>query len=467
MTSTRVQVALYDLSGGMAGQLSAPLLGGPEHAIEIIPHTGILAFGREYFFGGGGGISAEDPGYFRSSRGIAPIQIIDLGTTLVSQLEFEGWCVQQMRGGSYAGTAYDLFHRNCNHFSHDAALKGLRLSKGVPQFVLEVPQKVLASPMGQMMQPMLQGMQVGGGSTFVPTGTSMGGSGGASSRSAAAAAEQPNPWASTTTSSSSTNKRSPPSTPLLDKHNRPLLSTDTKTVVLCASKFDHDAIRTVADLIASRQTVPRDVLAKACDALLAALMEGSQLTFGFMLLRLFVLHDYSTWKESQKCLEWTREQLLTNNNSTPGLSPAARSMAWCTMSNAVATTLLNMDDKNAADLLDAAIQDTTTSPRPEVKQAAVSFLYNVAVVGGKNTADEPQLSDLDVSLLCGCMEGIQDATTRKNCLLAVGHLLSSHKKSVAAQLMVDLGLDQSLHTVDGDKDLANEIVALIDYAIKS
>ena len=66
-----VQLAVYDLSHGMARQLSAQFL-GPQYAIDIIPHTALVVFGREYYFGGG--IQHEDPTVFRRSMGIHPVR---------------------------------------------------------------------------------------------------------------------------------------------------------------------------------------------------------------------------------------------------------------------------------------------------------------------------------------------------------------------------------------------------------
>jgi len=41
---------LYDLSMGMARSLSAAIVGTQ---IDLIPHTGIVVYGNEYFYGGG------------------------------------------------------------------------------------------------------------------------------------------------------------------------------------------------------------------------------------------------------------------------------------------------------------------------------------------------------------------------------------------------------------------------------
>ena len=45
-----VVLHLYDLSMGMARSLSAAIVGTQ---IDLIPHTGIVVYGNEYFYGGG------------------------------------------------------------------------------------------------------------------------------------------------------------------------------------------------------------------------------------------------------------------------------------------------------------------------------------------------------------------------------------------------------------------------------
>ena len=361
-SSFPVDLVVYDLPQGMARAMSAPLL-GPEHAIDMIPHTAVLVYSREYFFGSGAGISVEDPYVFRQTRGLHPVETIRLGYTSVPQEQFEDWCVQQMNetDGPYSKHSYDLFRRNCNNFSHDAALKGLRLDQGVPWHILEVPDRFLRSPMGQAMAPMLQGMQVSGGIPFVPTTTpttSAAPVGSIQTKTATTLAQQSNPWANvvttttnskaaanTTTPSDDSNKKpeaptsskpqNPPKTPFLDSNNRPLISNDTKTVVVCANKFDHDAIRAAAKRISSSESVSNSILEQACDALLSYLAEDHHVTFGLMLLRVLVLHDTTRAKATAtagggggattQCVEWTKSQLRTNPNSK--LTDPAKCMA--------------------------------------------------------------------------------------------------------------------------------------------
>jgi len=46
----KVAVHLYDISGGLARQLSPMLIG---KVIEGLWHTGVVVYGKEYYFGGG------------------------------------------------------------------------------------------------------------------------------------------------------------------------------------------------------------------------------------------------------------------------------------------------------------------------------------------------------------------------------------------------------------------------------
>ena len=100
-----------------------------------------------------------DPILFRQTSGIGqPIQILKLGFTTCSQNELDHWI--NNNNTKYTTHTYDLLNCNCNHFSNDCALNGLKLSMGVPDWILNVPQQFLSSPMGQMIRPMLEQMQM-------------------------------------------------------------------------------------------------------------------------------------------------------------------------------------------------------------------------------------------------------------------------------------------------------------------
>jgi hypothetical protein len=95
---------------------------------------------------------------------------LTVGTTTVCQTGFEAWCREQQHT-VFDGSKYNLFENNCNHFSDKALLEGLKVSRGVPQWILDVPQRFLASPFGQLARPMLENMQVAGGVPMFPTTT--------------------------------------------------------------------------------------------------------------------------------------------------------------------------------------------------------------------------------------------------------------------------------------------------------
>ena len=75
MESEHVKITLnvYDLSNGLAKQVSMALLG---KQIEGVWHTGIVIHGKEYYFGSG--ICADPVGSTPFGK---PVKTLDLGTT--------------------------------------------------------------------------------------------------------------------------------------------------------------------------------------------------------------------------------------------------------------------------------------------------------------------------------------------------------------------------------------------------
>jgi hypothetical protein len=491
MTTTyEVHLAVYDLSRGMARSLSGQFL-GPNHAIEIIPHTGIVVYGKEYFFGGG--IQSDSPGNFRASSGLFPISTEFLGRTSVEQHEFEEWCRNCMRNGRWTPQSYDLLERNCNNFTHEAAVEGLKLSRGIPQWILDVPRRFLASPMGQMIRPMLESMQVTGGnygsssSSAAPFAHSAPtvGSTAAAAVSPAPATTRNNPWAnlpssaSTTPKSTSTDsvkqtdekRQEPLSTPLLDSFTRPLLSNDTKTASISANKLisstdnndDIDALKQMESTLTTNNAKPSEELVEsACKAILAQLDKNANVTFGLLLLRLVVLHapkkeDDITTTCFSKCVHWVHQQLTTNQHA---LSPAAKSMAWCTLSNLYGVSHSYLAHQDLDLSVEAAIRDLTTS-RVEVRQAAAAFLYNVTLVISNREKDE--MDDVTVSLLCACLDGIgqeTDATCQLRRLIVAAKLVKPNNKDAnvnvtSKSLVTDLGFGDALHDLVAKKSSGN------------
>lgn len=145
--TTPVQLHVYDLSNGLAAQLSQQLTG---RYFRAVFHTGIVVFGREYFFGGGG-IESSLPG--RSPYG-TPIEQLDLGATEVTPelwREFLAEC-----GESYGVGKYHLLEHNCNTFSNAAS--NFLLGRDIPPEITALPEDFLRTPLGMMLRPQIDGM---------------------------------------------------------------------------------------------------------------------------------------------------------------------------------------------------------------------------------------------------------------------------------------------------------------------
>ncbi len=441
---TEVYLAIYDLSQGMARSLSAQFL-GPNHEIEMIPHTALLVFGKEYFFGGG--IQSVDPHYFRTMTGRSPVRTEKLGMTHAAQSDFDAWC-RHTGSIKYNVSTYDLLHCNCNHFSNDAALQGLGLPKGVPSWILEVPQRFLASPMGQMMRPMLEQMQITQTSPVqapppmvvpplqvaavqVPAARlSLSGTAATFATSAAS----PNPWATMSsshpvTAASKSRPITPPlSTPesILKKYTKPMLSTDTKSVSLCVSKL-YPYLNTTAQhaleyICKKLQEQPScspttNSTQQSVDVVVPELwklvQEGKVVSFALLILRLVVLRF--TISKAIETFMSEIQQALSDNSSNSQLfsAPASRSLAWCVASN-FATHC--QSPPTPSFLLEAAVRDWNHDT-VQVRQAACTFLYNFVICNGPRLDHDEETV---VSLVCSSLESLveeTDPTTRLRRLL--------------------------------------------------
>ncbi|KAK3378414.1 P-loop containing nucleoside triphosphate hydrolase protein [Podospora didyma] len=138
-----VHLLVYDLSRGMARQMSQGLLG---FHLDAIYHTSIKLRDREYVYDGN--IVAISPGTSHLGQ---PMQEIYLGQTELPMDVIEEY-LDSLRE-IYTVAAYDLWRHNCNNFSNDFAT--FLLGKGIPGHITNMPQAVLDSPFGQMLLPML------------------------------------------------------------------------------------------------------------------------------------------------------------------------------------------------------------------------------------------------------------------------------------------------------------------------
>ncbi|KAJ7950416.1 desumoylating isopeptidase 1-like [Quillaja saponaria] len=152
----RVTLNVYDLSQGLARQLSTSFLG---KTIEGIWHTGIVVYGNEYYFGGG--IQHAPAG---STQYGTPIRVVELGVTHVPKDVFEMYL--QEIGSRYMAETYSLLTHNCNNFSNEVAQ--FLVGATIPEYILQLPNEVMSSPMGALILPMIQNLETTMKSGAVP-----------------------------------------------------------------------------------------------------------------------------------------------------------------------------------------------------------------------------------------------------------------------------------------------------------
>ncbi|KAF6843803.1 kinesin motor domain-containing protein [Colletotrichum musicola] len=138
-----VHLLVYDLSRGLARQMSQGMLG---FHLDAIYHTSILLNGREYVYDGG--IVDIVPG---SSHLGQPMERIYLGKTELPMEVIEEF-LDSLRP-IFTVESYDLWKHNCNNFSD--SLAQFLLGKGIPEHIVKMPDAVLNSPLGRMLMPQL------------------------------------------------------------------------------------------------------------------------------------------------------------------------------------------------------------------------------------------------------------------------------------------------------------------------
>ncbi|KAF7875109.1 hypothetical protein EAF04_002281 [Stromatinia cepivora] len=136
-----VQLYIYDLSKGLARNLSGAFLGVQ---IDAIYHTSVVFEGIEYTYDGG--VKTVRPGETHLGK---PLQVLELGKTDLPMdviLEY----LDSLKA-IYTFEAYDLWKHNCNNFSNDFAT--FLVGKGIPEYITNLPETVLNTPFGRMIQP--------------------------------------------------------------------------------------------------------------------------------------------------------------------------------------------------------------------------------------------------------------------------------------------------------------------------
>ncbi|KAL4647837.1 desumoylating isopeptidase 1 [Arapaima gigas] len=140
-----VKLYIYDLSRGMARQLS-PIMLGKEH-------TAIVVYGKEFFFGGEGIANCPPGGTLLGE----PDAIVDLGTTEVTEDIFMDYRCS-LGESTYRADSYRLFEHNCNTFSNEVAQ--FLTGRKIPSYITDLPSEVLSTPFGQTLRPLLDSITI-------------------------------------------------------------------------------------------------------------------------------------------------------------------------------------------------------------------------------------------------------------------------------------------------------------------
>eukprot|EP00601_Ochromonadales_sp_CCMP2298_P014672 CAMPEP_0173233768 /NCGR_PEP_ID=MMETSP1142-20121109/9809_1 /TAXON_ID=483371 /ORGANISM="non described non described, Strain CCMP2298" /LENGTH=172 /DNA_ID=CAMNT_0014163645 /DNA_START=130 /DNA_END=648 /DNA_ORIENTATION=+ len=146
-----VQLAVYDLSRGMATAMSQAILG---QRIDGIWHTGIVCFSKEYYFGGGVQVSPQ--GVFARQHQM-PAQMMHMGNTSKSEGEIQIFLTSI--SSRFTQATYDLINHNCNNFANELCL--FLTGSGIPDHIVNLPRIVFSTPGGAMLRPMIENMQNG------------------------------------------------------------------------------------------------------------------------------------------------------------------------------------------------------------------------------------------------------------------------------------------------------------------
>ncbi|KAI9249457.1 PPPDE putative peptidase domain-containing protein [Phascolomyces articulosus] len=146
MSGEPVKLYVYDLSNGLARQMSMPMTG---RQIDGIWHTAVVLYGHEFYYGQG--ILSSPPGTTHLGP---PLEVIDMGETYLPEevvIEY----IESQRS-VFTPEKYHLLDFNCNTFSN--SLCQFLTGGNIPQHISDLPADFLNTPLGQSIRPMIEGM---------------------------------------------------------------------------------------------------------------------------------------------------------------------------------------------------------------------------------------------------------------------------------------------------------------------
>lgn len=145
---TTVEVYIYDLSKGMAAMMSKMLIG---RHLDGIWHTGVVAYGREYFFGPAG-IQSVRPGGTELRE---PNRVEKVGETDLPYPVFLDY-ISGLSTSTFAPGSYNLFKHNCNTFTEQVC--SFLVDKSIPKYILDLPEEILQTEIGQQIAPLVEAL---------------------------------------------------------------------------------------------------------------------------------------------------------------------------------------------------------------------------------------------------------------------------------------------------------------------
>lgn len=468
-----VKCYLYDLSQGMARQMSLPLLG---KQIDGIWHTGIVVYGYEYFYGGG--IVYSRPG---GSMAGNPVQIIDIGETSVPQDVFHEFL--RSISGRYTQATYSLLNHNCNNFSSEAAR--FLTGKDIPSFITGLPEEALNTPMGQMFKPMIQQMETQMKGTILPgfdgSGQLMLPPAASSGRRLAefltpAGASAPAPTAPTAQAETKT----PPATiaAVVNRANKPLLSTDTKAksyevLLKQASKKveekvalttpEHEVLaKLVAALAESKDTYPAE--SQALFHRLITTWPEAQLFSVLGLYRLLAVKVPLTAGDAKTGEILARiVSLLPHEEKKSDAPLAAQLMTLCVLSNLLANPTVNNElvaDERTTKVGCAALQNADKG----VRMMGGALLYNASLLLNGKDSDAAIEA---VSALAQASMKETDAEVCQRLLLALPHFVLDNPSMVQLLAAFEFDAEAISARFPPSGGAANEQIAVCLLEIKA
>lgn len=499
----KVELAVYDLSRGMAASMSQQLLG---QRIDAIYHTGIVVYGNEYYFGGG--IQVSQFGSFSASQGLYPIQMLDMGETTQSKIALEQYI--SSINHRFTAMTYDLLTNNCNNFS-DTICRFLT-NRGIPSYIVDLPSIVLSTPGGQAFRPLIEQMQNSvrmqhGAALPFGSGTSYG------NNTSASFGNNSNNTTNTTNTINVTTSNSTLITPIPKAilEDRPLVSSDSATVITLTPKLlavasddEKVIINNIVEALTSTPINYNKLNQLEFDTLLDIMKRHKQVEMTCLFLfRLMVIPSQNSVKSVAII-----NNILVKLGEDAFSSVSSLVMAICTLANYMShedginyickqskSLTLTSSSVNGTssvslghEMIESSTSTTSSEPlidklvdvslkmtthaRCEVRQMSFALLYNIILIHTQSSikSDNEEIPQHLVEILCNCIQTAEESD-KLVCKRKLSIILRCIRRfgKTAAVLLIDLEYDNvvkdmllKMNNTDDTKTIVSEIQYHLD-----